>query len=489
MSTTLGMGIESEKPLEPAHSCPQGIALAEEGRAEEAAQCFEDYLRHRPDDAAAWNDAGVVLFSLGRNGDAVACLERARELIADDPEICRNLVRAYLAAGQYERTKQCLADLEQSGRLEDVWIEETARSIWTGGNPAGAMESVLLGIQFFPDSGILLRLAETIRNSRPGVAFFCGGDGPTFLRQIEAFVRLRFPVRIFEGNTIPEVHQLMNHSDISWFEWCTELAEIGSRHAARCKKIIRLHRYEAYLDWPKRVNWDSVDVLITVGNRFVREALLEQQPNLASRIRMETIPNGVDLDRIRFQRRKRGKRLAFIGDTRMVKNPMLLLQCMDELHHCDSDYHLHIAGKIQDKSLDQYLRHMVRSLGLGNVVHFDGWQEDIPAWLADKHYIVCTSVIESQGMGILEAMAAGLKPVIHDFPGAQDTFGSEWLFRTPREFRNRIESTDYFPQQYRAFVERKYSLVRQLDRVGGVLTELESRIRRDSTREYGGSVR
>jgi tetratricopeptide (TPR) repeat protein len=393
------MGIELERPLDQTNSYRRGLVLATEGRTEEAAVCFEDHLRRSPDDAVAWNDAGVVLFSLGRNGDAVACLERARELIANDEEVCRNLVRACLAAGQYERAKQCLADLEQAGRLDVAWIEDLTRSILAGGHPAGAMECVLLGMNILPDSGVLSRLADEIRGTRARVAFFCGGDGPTFLRPIEEYVRQRFPARCFDGNTVPEVHQLMNGSDICWFEWCSELAEIGSRQPGRCKKIVRLHRYEAYLDWPRRVNWDAVDVLITVGNRFVREALFEQVPNLASRTRMETIPNGVDLDRIRFQRRRRGKQLAYIGDTRMVKNPMLLVQCMDELHRRDPEYHLHIAGKVQDKTLDQYLRHMVGSLGLEGVVHFDGWKSDIQGWLADQQYVVCTSVIESQGMG------------------------------------------------------------------------------------------
>lgn len=468
------MGTELEKPPDLTNSYRQGLALVREGRMTAAAVCFEDHLRRYPDDAAAWNDAGVVLFSLSRTGDAVACLERARELIADDEEVCRNLVRACLAAGQYPRVKQCLADLEQAGRLEVAWIEDLARSILAGGNPAGAMECVLLGMNILPDSGVLSRLADDIRSTRARVAFFCGGDGPTFLRPIEEYVRQRFPVGCFEGNTVPQVHQLMNGSDICWFEWCSELAEIGSHQVGKCKKVVRLHRYEAYLDWPKRVNWDAVDVLITVGNRFVRDTLFEQVPNLALRTRMETIPNGVDLDRIRFQRRRRGKQLAYIGDTRMVKNPMLLLQCMDELHRRDPEYHLHIAGKVQDMALDQYLRHMVRSLGLEGVVHFDGWRSDIQEWLTDQQYIVSTSVIESQGMGVLEGMAAGLKPVVHDFPGAQDTFGTEWLFRTPREFCDLVESMEYHPQQYRAFVEQRYSLSAQLKRVGGVLAELEA---------------
>jgi glycosyltransferase involved in cell wall biosynthesis len=94
--------------------------------------------------------------------------------------------------------------------------------------------------------------------------------------------------------------------------------------------------------------------------------------------------------------------------------------------------------------------------------HFDGFQEDMTAWLEDKNYLVSTSVIESQGMGILEAMAAGIKPVVHDFPGAEEIFGKNYLFTTPQDFCKQILEDDYDSEQYRTFVERKYPLTRQL---------------------------
>jgi hypothetical protein len=61
----------------------------------------------------------------------------------------------------------------------------------------------------------------------------------------------------------------MQWSDISWFEWCTELARIGTNLPKVCRNIIRLHRYEAHLSWPQTINWSNVDTLITVGNSWV----------------------------------------------------------------------------------------------------------------------------------------------------------------------------------------------------------------------------
>jgi hypothetical protein len=324
--------------------------------------------------------------------------------------------------------------------------------------------------------------AEAGNGRRPRIAFFCGGDGATFLRDIYSFAATRFDVRTFDGSTSDDVFELMKWSDISWFEWCTEFAEIGSKLPKVCKNIVRLHRYEAYLDWPKKVNWNNVDRLITVGNSFVNQELTAQVPDINRRCRIVTIPNGVDLEKFKFDSRgsrdsrPSGKNIAFVANIRPVKGPMLLAQCMQRLLSIDGDYNLYIAGKSYDAALEQYLRHIVAAMGMSGLVFFDGWQEDIVGWLADKHYIVSTSMIESQGMGVLEAMAAGLKPVVHNFPGSEGTFGKEWLFNTADEFCAQIVNGDYQPMRYRQFVEERYPLSSQLDSIGSMFSELIAEI-------------
>jgi glycosyltransferase involved in cell wall biosynthesis len=317
-------------------------------------------------------------------------------------------------------------------------------------------------------------MVEVIRSKRPKVAFFCGGNDAKFLADIHQFTKERFPVEIFTGKTEHEMYELMKWSDISWFEWCTDLAIEASKLPKVCRNIVRLHRWEAYQDFSQRMHWNAIDTLILVGNSFVGKALRTQVPNLDTMTRVITIPNGVDLEKFEFIERTRGKNIACVGYLNMRKNPMFLLQCIQKLHYIDSEYRLFFAGNFQDPMLEQYIRHMVDEMKLSDVVIFDGWQADISTWLADKHYIVSASIGESQGMGLLEGMARGLKPVIHHFPGANEIFHSEFLFTIAEEFCRQILSDFYDPQRYREFVAARYPLKDQLNSVNKIFTHFET---------------
>jgi len=456
-------------------SYQRGLELAEAGRHQEALKCIHEHLRAAPNDAQALNDAGAILHCLGRSDEAIYHLIKAKGLLRDSPEIIWNLVEAYLAAGRAGEAMQLFDDMQRMGTLNPDILNRAANVFLNQDNKADAVEMLLRSLQLAPGQEILKPMIEIIRSKRPKIAFFCGLKGDTkFLTDIYEFTGHRFQVQFFQGQTIDEVYELIKASDIAWFEWCTDIVVQASRLPKVCKNIVRLHRFEAYSDWPSQVQWSNIDTLITVGNSFVKDALLKQLPDIEKRTQFVTIPNGVNLDKFEFIDRQPGKNLACVGYLNMRKNPMFILQCMQKLHCIDPEYKLFFAGTFQDSMLEQYVRYMVRALDLSHVVFFDGWQEDINLWLQDKHYIVSSSIGESQGMGLLEGMACGLKPVIHNFPGAGQIFLSEFLFNTSEQFCEQILCSNYEPKRYRRFVEVNYSLKNQLSKINNLFVELEA---------------
>jgi tetratricopeptide (TPR) repeat protein len=468
----------------------RGLELAEAGQYQQALACLQEHVRTAPEDAQALNDAGAILHCLGRSVEAIDYFLKARHLHPDSAEIVWNLVETCLATDRAVEAVQLFADMERMGILNADVLNRTANVFLEQDNKADAIEMLLRSLKISPQQPILEPMIQVIHSKRPKVAFFCGGDGSGFLNEIIDFIKQRFNVRLFDGHTEQELYELMKWSDISWFEWCTNLAVMASKLPKVCKNIIRLHRYEAYEQWPQQINWDNIDVLITVGNSFVKDALARSVSQFESQTPLRqvvTIPNGVNLEKFPFTDRRRGKNIAFLANLRMVKNPAFVLQCMQKLHYINPGYRLFFGGTFQDGALEQYLKHMVDALDLRDVVFFDGWQQDVRFWLEDKHYIVSTSIIESQGMGPLEGMACGLKPVIHNFPGADQIFPSEFLFNISEQFCQQILSDNYEPKRYRRFVEENYSLQHQLNKINDLFRQLEAEIDSQHTQTSTGN--
>lgn len=467
----------------------QAVELAQSGNNEKAFGLFQEYLRANPGDAEAWNDAGAVLFCLGKTEQASEFVEKALRMDPNRADAYWNLTEIYLTLGNGNQAMSLIADMERLGILNVDILNRIAKIFVDNNDKARAVEALLKSLEVSPDQEILYPMLDVIRSKRPKVAFFNGLPGDMkFLKDVYKFCKDRFQVKMFDGTTIDQVKSMMEWADIAWFEWCTDLAAEASKLDVNCKKIVRLHRFEAYLSWPEKVNWQNIDSLVLIGNSYVKDALFKRVPNITEQTNVVDIPNGVNLDRFNFVSRPKGKNIACVGYLNMRKNPMLLLQCMQKLHYIDPQYHLYFAGNFQDEMMEQYVKYMARQLKISSIVHFDGWQDDINGWLEDKHYIVSGSIGESQGMGILEGMACGLKPVIHNFPGADQIFPTEYIFNIAEDFCKQVTSNDYQPQQYRDFVERCYPQGRQFKKINEIMARFEREIDSVNSRNVDPSL-
>ncbi|MFA6175733.1 MAG: glycosyltransferase [Phycisphaerae bacterium] len=464
------------------------LKLAEQGDYGQAFECIENYLRNDSGNPEIWNDAGAILHCLGKTDQAIEYFNKANALKPNNAEVLSNLAEAYLAVQRPGQAAELFAQMQNIGMLNPDLINRTATALLDSNDKACATEVLLQSLAMWPQQQVLKPMLDVIRSKRPRIAFFCGADGMNFLQEIIEFAKKRFNVRVFEGKTEDELYELMQWSDISWFEWCTNLAAIGSNKPKVCKMIVRLHRYEAYGNWPAQVNWRNVDTLITIGNPVVAQTLTARTPGIAEMTNIVSIPNGVNLEKFKFVDRRKGKNIAFLANLRMVKNPAFLIQCMQKLNYIDKEYKLFIAGNVVEPELEQYLRHIVKALNLQDAVVFEPFQRDVFGWLCDKHYIVSTSIIEGLPMCILEGMATGLKPVIHNYPGAEGVFPKEFLFDIAEQFCEQILSQDYEPAKYRKCVEEKYSLVSQLRQVNRIFMDFEKQIDSDKNNSLSGNI-
>lgn len=261
------------------------------------------------------------------------------------------------------------------------------------------------------------------------IAVICAKGLDSFIDSIIDGLAEDYWVRRIIITNQKEITDAIDWADIVWFEWCNEVAIIGTRYqGARKKKvIIRLHSYEALSALPTQVTWQNVDRLIFVAPH-IREILKETIPDIGEKAKTEIVYNGLDIDKIPFKEREPGDNIAWVGYINYKKNPPMALQIMNKLVKINSRYKLHIAGVSQDMRYDVYLKHMAKEMGLSKNIIFHGWLQDMEPFWEDKNYLLHTSIHEGHSLAIMEAMARGIKPVIHNFRGAAQLYPRCCLF-------------------------------------------------------------
>ena len=456
-------------------SYERAVELAEAGQHEQALECINQHLNAYPNDGQAWNDAGAILYCLGRVNEAIEYFEKAKGLCVESAEVYWNLAEAYLDGGFPGFAVNLFDGMERLEILNADLINRTANAFLQQEYYGNAVEMLIRSLEMSPGQEILEPMIEVIRSKRPKVAFFRGAESES-AEEVFDFVKHRFMAEIHFAESFEQIQPVMDWCDIAWFEGCGEATVEASRQPKTCRMIVRLGPDDVYDTWPEQVEWENVDALIATGNPFIREILIDKVGDIEKRTRVVTIERGADADRLEFTQKQRGKRIACVSDLSAKSNPMLLLQCMQKLHYLDADYRLYFAAEFEDKPVEQYVKYMVEALGLSSVVFFDGKPKNMNAWFRDKHYVVATGIGQGGIAGVLEGMACGLKPVVHNFPGAGRILPTEFLFNLAEDFCRHILSERYAPADYRDIVEQRYNQKHRMKEVNEVLVRIEKDI-------------
>jgi len=191
--------------------------------------------------------------------------------------------------------------------------------------------------------------------------------------------------------------------------------------------------------------WDVVDHCIFIAPH-IRDMVMSDSRPAASSMAVHTVPLGVDLDRWTFKERQPGKKVAIVSEKWIIKGMQNILQIAYELPR---DYEFHWLGiwsndypYFRDYVEDFIQRHNLNFTFTDSV-------DSVDEWLDDKNYLLAAGIKEAFGMAQAEAMAKGIKPIIHAFYGSEAIWpGLTW--NTPSEAVRMILSEDYDSALYLA---------------------------------------
>lgn len=237
-------------------------------------------------------------------------------------------------------------------------------------------------------------------------------------------------------------------SDIVIHGWAT-----GTPVVPKARNIVFLRRYELFDGGLAKVDWPKVHSLICVNSWFkqVAETIFESEK---INVPVHLIYNAVNLDKWTFAERKPGKRIGMACFVHPKKNIPLALQILAAL---PKDYELHIAGDIQDACLAEYLVHASKEVGRDLYLHGQISGVHLNEWWEGMDYCLSTSISEGNPNNVIEAMAKGIKPIIHHWPGASDQFPG-YLFDTVDQAVRQITDDEYKSQEYRDHVDSNFGL-------------------------------
>ena len=197
-------------------------------------------------------------------------------------------------------------------------------------------------------------------------------------------------------------------SDIIWCEWGDQNAIAVQEFVTPAKKILRVHRYEAYTDIWNTLVPEEFDSIIFVAEH-IKWAAEEQLKRPITNAFI--IPNVLEVDKFEIAKDKvANNKIAYAGYMCRKKGFGEMIALANSL----PDYEFHVAGVLQE---NDYMNYVYEDKP-DNVFYYD-WTDDLNEFYKDKTYVLGTALSESAHISVMEGMLAGLVPIQRNWKGVQ----------------------------------------------------------------------
>ncbi|KHC90229.1 glycosyl transferase family 2 [Thermotoga sp. Mc24] len=431
------------------------IEQKEFSKAKELIEKIEDKVER-------YNLLGIIHYYEGKIDEALMFFKKALDINPIHDDVLFNYSKVLFEKGEYFESWRYLTRInsktwEVYDMLGDTQLKQN--------NPAMALHYYKKAMELsnIPEMKEKYQILKDQFKKDIKLAIFCLPGLDNFIKDIAQILSNIYDVKLVVTTDGKQIQEAYNWADIVWLEWANEMAvEITNKLPKDGKKIIcRLHGYESLRkDLLSNIKWEKVDHVV-----FVAENVLKTSLENCSQLKFvphSLIWNGIDLTKFTFKVRKPGYNLVFVGHFNYKKNPTLAVQILKKLTNIDSRYNISWAGQMQDERMWRYVNYVLKKMGIENRFKFDGFITNVNNYLESKNIFLSTSIHEGYGVAILEAMAKGIKPVIHNFYVAEEFYPREYIFNTIDEAIEMICSDDYDSTKYRDFVEQNCSLEKQI---------------------------
>lgn len=256
-----------------------------------------------------------------------------------------------------------------------------------------------------------------------------------------------------QGLTTSRLQGWMRHCDTAWFEWGDGAIQAASTMPKYCRIVCRIHAYELFNNEFLNVNWHNVDEVIFVSQEMKRQFVTQLGNKLPPALLLTVLGN-LTLHRPALSRHAKKRNpfyIACVARFTGKKNLFSLIPIMQMLSEKDDRYRLFIAGRVEDRCLYDSFLQCIEQLGLKKHIIIDGVipASQMAAWYQDKSILLSVSYHESQGMGIFEAMLAGLKPVAFSAAGGlQEYLPPAFLFTHLHQALEELLAVPEAPEVY-----------------------------------------